>query len=182
MPHSTLELDNHTRKPPEERLRARRQLRELYALPIYRLPAELIIKVLDHLDLEDYPAFIVAAMPLLRQCGFMQDVDTPRLRSLLLQARRGFYASFSAVADPSNRDYMPPVFRHHILHRLSPRDGAFRSLTTIPLRLRGGFERLPAELRNQIFDFLGPDDKMRLVLACYRFSDDDIERLTHEKV
>ena len=182
---STLVVRSHahtTRKTDEERVQERQQLIALYSLPLYSLPAELVLHVLSLLDLEDFPTFIVAAMPLMRRCGIVKNMDTPRLRRLLMEPRQGFYASLASVADPTSDRYMPPVFRQFILHRLSPRDAAFRTLTFVPLRLRGGFERLPAELRNAIFSELSPVDKVNLVLACFRFSDEDIEHLTHEKV
>lgn len=166
----------------EERIRDYQRLQALYSLPIYRLPAEIILNILDNLDLDDYPAFIVAAMPLLRRCGIAESMTTARLRRLLMEPRRGFYASFAAVADPTNDRYIPRVFRQSILHRLAPREAAFRTLTVMPLRLRGGFERLPVELRLPIFNRLDAVDRVSLVLASFRFSDECIEGLTHEKI
>lgn len=171
-----------SRKTSEQRLQVCQQLRTLYALPLYQLPSELVLNVLQRLDIRDYPSMIVAAMPLFRRCGIVRDMNTSRLRRLLLEPRRGLYVSIPSVTDPTNDRYLPPVSRQFVFHPLVPRDEVFRNLTSVTLRLRGGFERLPVELHDAIFDHLGPVDKTSLVLASFRFSDADVELLTHERV
>lgn len=186
MPHSTLEPHWRTapKRTPEERLAARERRRALYALPIYQLPAEIMLNILYWLQIGDFPSLIVAAWHLLRHHGIAENILTPRLRLILIEPRRGFYVSLGRAADPSNDDdkYIPPDLRHLILNRLTPRDEFFRSFTSVALRLRGGFDRLPAELRDDVFRGLDPADNINVVLACFRFSDQDIEWLTHETV
>ena len=158
------------------------QLRVLQALPLYQLPTELVLQVLYNLDLDDYPAIISATLPLLRRCNIVQNMPTPRLRSLLMENRCGFIGPLSRFVDPESDTYMPPVFRHSIRHRLSPMNTSFWRLSNMPLRLRGDFDKLPYELRTLIIIQLDTLDKINLVLACYRFSDEDIERMTHERI
>ena len=144
-----------TRRTAKQWHETGQQLQQLYELPLYRLPAELVVNVLHHVDLEDYPSFIIAAMPLLRRCGIVQDMSTLRLKRLLLGSRTA--GTFNKPLQPVN-------------------------VYAMLKRLRGGFERLPPELCAQIVRKLGPLDRVNLTLSCFRFSDEDIETLIHEKV
>ena len=63
-------------------------------------------------------------------------------------------------------------------------------------RLRGGFQKLPREIQEMVLEaregrrgsthlgrkLLEPGDKVNLVLACWRFSDGEVEWMTHEEV
>ena len=75
-------------KTPEQKTQDRHNLMALYNLPIYRLPTEILVQILALVPMEDYPALIVAAMPLLRRCGIASDVTTAQLRALLMASRR----------------------------------------------------------------------------------------------
>ena len=180
MPHATSELARLApRRPAKERRAASQKLAALYALPIYTLPPELIMNVLQRLDLNDFPALLSGLMPLLRRCGIVHGMSTPRLQRLLIEPRRGFYGSLSRAIDPGNDEYLPSIVRRCIIHRLSPRDEFFRHFTDMPSRL---FPRLPCELRHQVLSKLGPNENINVALASFRFSDDDIERLTGDSV
>jgi len=183
MPHSTIQQSLRARrKTYEERYQDRQRLRALFALPIYQLPAELLLNILKHLELDDYPSLLVAAWHLLRHHGIADMILTPRLKLMLVEPRRGFYGSLQGATNDEAGAYIPPHLRCSLLHHLAPSDQFFRSFTIVPLRLRGGFQRLPWEIRQQVVGYLEPTDCINTVLACYRFSDQDIEWLTHEKV
>lgn len=185
MPHSTLQRrDNATRRSIEERFQAGLQLQALYALPIYRLPTEIMLNILDRVELRDYPALITATWNLLRYKGIAPTWPTARLKQILVEPRCGFYGSFEDAIDPSRPDevYLPFNVRKLILHHLAPRPSFFTTFTDMGLRLRGGFEWLPAELRDAIFRHFDPATKILVALACFRFSNRDIEWLTHENV
>ena len=185
MPHSTLQRqDNAARRSIEERFQAGLQLQTLYALPIYQLPAELMLNILDRLELCDYPPLITAAWHLLRHKGIAPTWPTVRLKQILVEPRCGFYCCFEDVIDQSkaSKDYLPSNLRELILHHLAPRPSFFTTFTNVGLRLRGGFERLPTELRDAIFRHFDPATNVLVALACFRFSDRDIQWLTHDKV
>ena len=184
MPHSTWPwpVETPPRKTPEERLQARQNLRALYALPIYRLPTELIVNILNILSLADFPPLVTAAWHLLRFRGIAPAILTPRLTDILVEARPGFYGSVENATDASNQEYLPPELRRLILNRLAPRPPFFSYFTSIGERLRGGFEFLPTEIRDSIFRLLDPATSINVTLACYRFSNRDIEWLTHKHV
>ena len=104
---------------------------------------------------------------------------------MLLWPRSGFFDSYTHACSPANEEtdaFIPQVMRKPILHRLSPRDEFFRTFTDLRQRLRGGFSVLPMEIRDQILETLEPHDCINVVLAGFRFSDQDIEWMTHEKV
>ena len=61
-----------------QRAERRQQLRSLYALPLYSLPPELILVVLNHLDLNDYPSMIAATYHLLQHHGITPHLSTTR--------------------------------------------------------------------------------------------------------
>ena len=185
MPHSTLQRqDNAARKSIEERFQAGLQLQTLYALPIYQLPAELMLNILDRVELRDYPPLITATWHLLRHKGIAPTWPTVRLKQILVEPRCGFYGSFEDVIDQSKQEegYLPFNLRKFILHHLAPRPSFFTTFTNVGLRLRGGFECLPTELRDAIFRHFDPATNILVALACFRFSDRDIQWLTHEKV
>ena len=185
MPHSTIQRqDNVARKSIEERFQAGLQLQALYALPIYQLPAELMLNILDRVELRDYPSLITATWHLLRHKGIAPTWPTTRLKQILVEPRCGFFGSFEDVVDQSKADeaYLPFDLRKLILHHLAPRPAFFTHFTDVELRLRGGFELLPNELRDAIFRHFDPATSIFVALACFRFSDRDIEWLTHEKV
>ena len=185
MPHSTLQRqDNAARKSVEERFQAGLRLQALYALPIYQLPAEIMLNILDRVELRDYPPLITATWHLLRHKGIAPTWPTVRLKQILVEPRCGFYSSIEDVIDQSKEDegYLPVNLRKLILHHLAPRPSFFATFTNVGLRLRGGFEYLPTELRDAIFRYFDPATKVLVALACYRFSDRDIQWLTHEKV
>ena len=171
----------------DQRFEASRSLLELRTLPIYQLPAEIMLNILRLLRLEDYPALIAANWHLLRHHVIAQNLSTPRLKQILTWPRSGFFDSYSNATThdggSSDRDaFIPPQMRRHLLHRLSPGADFFRDFTDMRARLRGGFQWLPWEIRDQILMSLEPTDNINLALACFRFSDRDIEWLTHEKV
>lgn len=186
MPHSTSQSqDNGARKSIEERFQAGLRLQALYALPIYQLPAELMLNILDRIEFRDYPPIITAVWHLLRHKGIAPTWPTIRLKQILVEPRCGFYSSFEDVIDRSKQDegYLPFNLRKLILHRLAPsRPSFFATFTNMGLRLRGGFERLPIELRDAIFRHFDPTTSILVTLACFRFSDRDIQWLTHERV
>ena len=185
MPHSTFQGQNKgARKSIEERFQAGLRLQALYALPIYQLPAELMLNILDRIELRDYPPIITAVWHLLRHKGIAPTWPTTRLKEILVEPRCGFFRSFEDVINRSKQDegYLPFNLRKPILRRLAPRPSFFTTFTNMELRLRGGFERLPTELRDAIFRHFDPTTSILVALACFRFSDRDIQWLTHEKV
>lgn len=59
------------------------QLHTLYNLPMYSLPPELILVVLNHLDLDDYPSMIAATWHLLQHHGIIPRMSTPNLKRIV---------------------------------------------------------------------------------------------------
>ena len=187
MPHSTLPQQAVVKRKSseeriEERFQAGLQLQALYDLPIYQLPAETMLNVLNRLDLQDYPALIAAAWHLLRHHDIAPSIPTPKLKWILVEPRRGFYTSLEHATDYSRERSLPAVVRKQMFSRLAPGPSFFMTFTNVGARLRGGFERLPPELKDLIFSKLDPATKVNVALASYRFSDHDIEWLTHEEV
>ena len=79
MPHATTMLYLPLpRRTSEDRNIACQQLQALKALPLYQLPTELVLQVLQLLGVNDYPAVISAILPLLRRCNIVQDMSTAR--------------------------------------------------------------------------------------------------------
>ncbi|KAL2041846.1 hypothetical protein N7G274_005630 [Stereocaulon virgatum] len=189
MPHSTLPQQSAgTRKSSndniEERFQAGLQLQALYALPIYQLPAEVMLNILNNLTLEDYPAFIPAAWHLLRHHGIVPPYTTSRLKQILIEPRKGFFGSFEHATDKSREGhgFLPMDIRQLINSRLAPGPPFFNTFTDVGRRMRGGFQRLPNELKDYVYRKLDPAAMTILTLACHRFSNRDIEWLTHEEV
>lgn len=173
------------KKTAEQRTQASLALVALYQLPIYQLPTEVILNIVQRLELADFPSLMAAAWHLLRLHGIADSIATPRLHHLLVAPRRGFYRSLSEVSDGAEGgelDFLPQHVRRHMLHRLAPGDRFFRFFTDMCTRLRGGFERLPLELRIAISRHMDPKVCTNVVLACFRFSDRDIEWMTHQRV
>ena len=69
-----------------------------------------------------------------------------------------------------------------MISRLAPLSPFFSNFTNIRRRMRGGFHRLPIEISELIFGFMDAETKINVTLAAYRFSDRDIEWLTHEEI
>lgn len=185
MPHSTLQRPGSgTGKTVEDRFQAGLQLQALYALPIYQLPAEIMLNIVNRLEMQDYPSLITATWHLLRHHGIAPVILTPRLKQVLVEPRCGFYGSVENATDKSREGdgYLPIDLRRLILHRLAPRHPFFSNFTNIGRRLRGGFENMPVEIHDMIFRRLDATTKINVTLACFRFSDRDIEWLTHEIV
>ena len=59
------------------------QLQALYALPIYNLPTELVLSIIERLPMKDYPALILGALHLLRHHGTAPALSTPQIRTLM---------------------------------------------------------------------------------------------------
>lgn len=168
-------------KGEDDTITPHHQLRILQTLPLYQLPTELVLQVLRNLDLDDYPAIISATLHLLRRCNIVQNMPTSRLRSLLMVNRYSFDESFSSLAAHQCDTYLAEVRRQPIQH-IPPMDNSILYLNPSSSEWRGDFDKLPYELRSLIVLQLGTLDKINLVLACCRFTDDDIEQMTHEKV
>ena len=75
----------------DERFEASRAYLNLMSLPIYQLPAEILVHILGLISISDYPALIPGFWHLLRKKGIAATVDTPSLKSLLLWPRMGFF-------------------------------------------------------------------------------------------
>ena len=149
-----------------------RQLRALEALPLYQLPAELVLLLLSNLTFKDYPAFISATLPLLRRRNIVQNMSTERLRSLLIRRRHGLFTTAPSLEDRRTNGLS---LSENVDRALVPK------MCAMALRWRGvGFDGLPNELKGLIIQNLGPIDKITIVLAWHRFPDRDIESMTHE--
>ncbi|KAL2049166.1 hypothetical protein ABVK25_010595 [Lepraria finkii] len=105
-------------------------------------------------------------------------------RSQRIEPRKGFYGSFEHATDSSREEngFIPVDIRQLAISRLAPRPPFFISFTDVVRRLRGGFQLLPPELKFPVYKKLDPAAKINLTLACHRFSDRDIEWMTHEEV
>ena len=64
-------------------LERKQELSSLYGLPIYSLPPELILKIVDELDLIEFPAMIIAMFHLLRHHGIAPSMPTIDLKIFL---------------------------------------------------------------------------------------------------
>ena len=200
MPHSTfLDPTPEPRKTPEqkrqliaareaeidERLNAGLQLQSLHALPVYQLPPELWLNILSRLELRAYPSLVAATWHLLRHYGIVPSYSTQQLKTILVEPRRGFFGSVEYAVDRSrdeNHGFLDRTFRRLLITKLAPRPEFFRSFTDVNSRLRGGFERLPSELRDNIYNHFDIATNINVALACYRFSNQDIMWMTHEDV
>ncbi|MCJ1280238.1 hypothetical protein MMC21_008065 [Puttea exsequens] len=200
MPHSTI-LDQATesKKTLEERKRvieerdqheearcqAGIQFLQLHSLPIYLLPAEIWLNILSRLGLDDYPALIASLWHVLRHHLIVPRYSSQSLHDLLVEPRRGFFGSIEHAVDPSrttSHGFLERQFRGLLLSKLAPRPAFFPSFTDVGNRLRGGFEHLPREIRDHVYNLLDIETSINVTLACYRFSDQDIFLLTHIEV
>ncbi len=168
----------------EERFQAGLKLQQLYALPIYQLPPEIMLNIYSRLELHDYPSLIAAAWHLLRHSGVASVIPTPRLKDILLWPRHGFFDSIEHACDTSrvDRGFLPIQIRGLMISRLAPRAPFFWHFTDIRERLGGGFEHLPIEIQDHIFRHMDAETMVNVALAAYRFSDRHIEWLTHEEI
>ena len=168
----------------EERFQAGLRLQQLYVLPIYRLPNEIYLNIFNRLKLEDFPALVAAAWHLLRHAEIAPVIPTARLKEILLWPRHGFFDSYEHAADTSrlDRNFLPLQVRQDVGSRLAPRPSFFQNFTNIGQRLYGGFQRVPSEIRDQIFNCMDAETMVNVTLAAFRFSDRHIEWLTHEEI
>lgn len=184
MPHSTTENRNPNATKIEERFQAGLKLQELYALPIYQLPPEIMLNIFSRLDLHDFPALVAAAWHLLRHSGVAPVIPTARLKDILLWPRHGFFDSIEHATDTSrvDRGFLPAQVRRPMISRLAPQPSFFSHFTNMGTRLRGNFHYLPTEIQDQIFRRLDVETMINVTLAAFRFSDRHIEWLTHEEI
>lgn len=169
----------------EDRLKAGLQLQALHALSVYQLPPELLLNILDRLELHDYPSTLAATWHLMRHHGIAPAYSTQYLKMLLIKPRRGFFDSFEHAMDRSRgaqHGFLDREIRLLLITKLAPGPAFFPRFTDVRCRLRGGFERLPPELRDGIYKHFDIQTKIAVTLAAYRFSDQDIMWMTHEKV
>ncbi len=169
----------------EQRLQAGLQLQALHALPVYQLPAEMWLSILNRLELRAYPSLIAATWHLLRHHGIAPSYSTQQLKTILIGPRRGFFGFVEHAVDYSRDEhhgFLNCAFRRLLIAKLAPRSEFFRRFTDVTLRMRGGFERLPPELRDSIHGHFDIETNINVALACYRFSDQDIMWMTHEEV
>lgn len=108
-----------------QRLERKRQLHALYALPIYQLPPELILAILDKLDLIVFPAMIIGMYHLLRHHGIaplMSSLDLKRF--LKCSNPDGPPRSKDDVShnDPQGFYRLPMEIRLDVYKHLSARD------------------------------------------------------------
>ena len=167
----------------EARFQAGLQLTSLYELPIYKCPPEIMLMILSRLELRDFPSLIAACWHLLRHIGVAPIMLTSDLKETLTWPRHGFYGCIEHATDASREcKYLPPLVRQQMRARLAPRPQFFQTFTDVGARLSGGFQRLPAELRDQVFRQMDIETLISVALAGFRFSDRDIEWLTHEEI
>lgn len=184
MPHSTLPHRPASGTKIEERFQAGLDLQQLYALPIYQLPIEIMLNILSRLELHDFPSLVAACWHLLRHVGVADAIPTTRLRDIILWPRHGFFDSMDHATDPSrvDRGFLPQPLRRTMHPHLAPWPPFFNNFTNLGARLRGPFRHMPTEIRQQIFRRLDPETMINVTLAGFRFSDQHIEWLTHEEV
>ena len=169
----------------DARFEASRKFLELCSLPIYRLPAEILVNVLTFVPIDTYPSLIPATWHLLRHKGIVSPIPTDRLQAILIWPRTGFFDSLAnaSTPPPTRRAYIDKSMRKPLLSRLAPRPQFFwEGFTDVKARLRGGFERLPREVKDTVLEMLEPEGKVNVVLAAFRFADEQIEWMTGEKV
>ena len=63
-----------------QRLQAVEQMRALYSLPIYRLPPELVLNILDHIEMAELPKAIGALYHLLAHHGIVAQLPRRELK------------------------------------------------------------------------------------------------------
>lgn len=72
-----------------QRVERAQQQKELMATPLYRLPAELLINIVDRVDLVNFPALMIAIFHLLRKRGIVPTYPTDMLQLVLLRQGDG---------------------------------------------------------------------------------------------
>ena len=104
-------------------LERKQQLRTLYDLPIYRLPPELILKIVDQLDLIEFPAMIIAMFHLLRHHGIAPSMPTVDLK-VFLKCSNFRPRAYDTVTDTNSQGFrrLPIEVRLQIYRHLCPRD------------------------------------------------------------
>ena len=108
-----------------QRLERKEQLSSLYALPIYTLPPELILKIVDELDLIEFPAMIIAMFHLLRHHGIAPSMPTIDLKIFLKCSNPGGKSHLKEDhEDTDARDFyrLPMEVRLEIYKHLCARD------------------------------------------------------------
>lgn len=108
-----------------QRLERRQQLYALYALPIYQLPPELILTILDKLDLIVFPAMIIGMFHLLRHHGIAPLMTSFDLKRFLKCSNPdGPPRSKDDVShnDPKGFYRLPMEIRLDVYKHLSARD------------------------------------------------------------
>ena len=107
------------------RLHRKQQLRTLYALPIYHLPPELILKIVDQLDLIEFPAMIIGMFHLLRHHGIAPSMPTADLKIFLKCSNPSPRSrSNSDLTNVPRKGFhcLPIEIRLHIYQHLNARD------------------------------------------------------------
>lgn len=108
-----------------QRLERKRQLHALYALPIYQLPAEIILAILDKLDLIVFPAMIIGMFHLLRHHGIAPPMTTTDLKSFLICSNpdgQSHPKNEVSPNDPKGFYRLPMEIRLDVYKHLSARD------------------------------------------------------------
>lgn len=93
------------------------QLEELYALPIYNLPTELVLSIIERLPMRDYPALILGALHLLRQHGIAPTLSTPEFHTLM-ESKPAYAQNTSRITIKN----LPPELRFLCTQYLSVKD------------------------------------------------------------
>lgn len=105
--------------------------------------------------------------------------NLPKVEDLLRVSKLDPMQRPPTPSEPS----IPTSLRQSLLPRLAPfRSQFWRTFSPLHYRLRGGFEKLPSEVTYMILDRLEVGDKIRVVLAAWRFGDRDLEIMTGERV
>ena len=93
------------------------RLEALYALPIYNLPTELVLSIIERLPIQDYPALILGALHLLRHHGIAPSLSTPEFHTLMeLKAAHARDTSHITIKN------LPPELRFLCTQYLSVKD------------------------------------------------------------
>ena len=97
----------------EDRLNAHTALFSLHDTPIYQIPAEVLLNVLDRLPVSDYPSLIPAIWHLLRHHEIVPTIPTEKLKLLLVWPRSGFFDSHAhaCAGDGNGHPAMPRHMR-----------------------------------------------------------------------
>ncbi|KAI4247376.1 MAG: hypothetical protein LQ352_006171 [Teloschistes flavicans] len=118
----------------------KQQMKELAKSPLYRLPTEILMNVVERIDLVNFPPFLIGAFHLLRQRGLVPNYPSKMLKIVLLPEEK--------EADKEE-------------------------LSSASLA------SMPSELILAIGQTLSTHEKIHLILATYRMSDEEIKIITH---